>query len=78
MEGSRISGGLQEGFPPKEKRKHFKPMGAIFIGQGEQIFIVPGKIQDPCEVNLEKLFGYGARALIVEPPLRTVGENTPT
>ena len=77
MEGARVGCARQEGIAPEDQREHLEPVAALRFGEGEQAVVVAGKVEERSEFDLEELLRDRPRALVVEPPPRTIGEDAP-
>ena len=68
----------EERFAPEQENKKLQAMPTLIARQGEQPVVVAGDVQDGGQVDLKEPFRDRTRALIVEPPMRAVGEDAPT
>ena len=77
MEGPLVYRAGQEGLAPEDQREELEAVAPFRIVEGEEAVVVAGEVEDRREIDLEKLLGHRARALIIEPPARAVGESAP-
>jgi hypothetical protein len=78
MEGARIAWAGQEGVAPEYKRENLQQMLPVIFTEREKTVVVARDREHRGKVDLEELLGDGARALIIEPPPGTIGEDAPS
>ena len=67
----------EERLPTEQENKKLQAMPTLIARQGEQPVVVAGDVQGGGQVDLKEPFRDRTRALIVKPPMRAVGQDTP-
>ena len=77
MQRAPVRGVRQKGGTPEEHGEELARATAVGFGEGERRIVGAGQAEHRGQVDLEELFGDRARALMIQSPLRAVGQHAP-